>query len=31
MLALHPDRLNRSPLWYGAVSLLGAQSPSPTR
>jgi glyoxylase-like metal-dependent hydrolase (beta-lactamase superfamily II) len=27
MLALHPDRLNRSPLWYGALSLLGAQSP----
>jgi len=24
MLALHPDRLNRGPLWYGALGLLGA-------
>lgn len=24
MLALHPDRLNPGPLWYGAVGLLGS-------
>ncbi|MFJ9713856.1 hypothetical protein [Streptomyces sp. NPDC101234] len=23
MAALYPDRLNRGPLWYGAVGLLG--------
>lgn len=26
MLDLHPDRLNRGPLWYGAVGLLGQQT-----
>jgi len=25
MLELHPDRLNRGPLWYGAIGLLGEE------
>jgi hypothetical protein len=27
MVSLHPDRLNRAPLWYSGVGLLAARGP----